>query len=223
MAGIADGVRLLRAARYEEALSSFLSMEVATDEYPELSYYLGLSYVHLERYDEAVLYLEQVVTSEMGFSHIYQARMILGYIYATTQRYRLGEFEFSRLLEDGYESAKVYAALAFVVYKQKKIAPSIVHLEKALLIDSENANVLNSLGYIMAENNIQLEKAILYCQRALRQKPRNPAYLDSLGWACFKAGRVDDARLYLRKALEMAPGNPEIAEHLRLASVSGGR
>ena len=140
-----------------------------------------------------MLYLEQVLTSDLGFLYIYQSRMLVGYIYSVTERYRLAEFEFNRLLEDGYESAKVYAALAYVLYQQEQAAPAIAHLEKALRIDPENANAMNSLGYILAESSENLELAFSYCSRAARKRPNNPAYLDSLALAYEKRGQLDRA------------------------------
>jgi Flp pilus assembly protein TadD len=213
MASIDDGVRLLEEGRYEDALRTFMAVDVDPQEHPELSYYLGLCYTNLERFDEAVLYLEQVVTGDEDFSHIYQGRMLLGYIYTVTDRPRLAEFEFSRLLEEGFESAKVHAALAHVQYAQEKTSAAISQLEKALEVDPENPTALNSLGYIMADNGIRLQAALAYCKKAVAASPENPAYLDSLGWTYFKLGNVAEARRYLKSAHEKAPENEEIAEH----------
>ncbi len=208
-------VRLLRNRDYEGALERLLTLEADAEKHPEISYYLGLCYTHLERYDEALLYLEQVITSEMGFAYVYQSRMIVGYIYAVTERYRLAEFEFSRLVDDGYESAKVYAALGYVLYAQDNVAGAVANLQKALKMDPHNATALNSLGYVMAENEIKLDVAEDYCRRALAIKPDYPAYLDSLGWVQYKLGKVKEARDVLRKALLSAPDNEEIQRHLR--------
>ena len=148
-----EGIRLYRQKKYRQALDVFLSVHVEETEQPVLSYYIGLCYAHMDKHDEALLYLEQVVNSDIGFLHIYQSRMIMGYIYAVSGRYRLAEFELNRLLEDGYESAKVYAALAYAVYAQGKTAPAIANLEKALKIDPDNANARNSLGFILAHRH----------------------------------------------------------------------
>lgn len=207
-------VHLLKQRRYGEALQEFLSVDVPEEQYPELSYYLGLCYTHLEKYEEALLFLEQVLNSGMSFPHIYQSRMILGYIYTVTNRFRLAEFEFGKLLDEGYESAKVYAALAYVTYHQKKTASSIAHLERALRIDPDNPTALNSLGFILADGNMKLEAALGYCKRAVAQNPQNPAYLDSLGWVYYRMGRLEEALVCLTKATEKSGGNEEISRHL---------
>ncbi|MDR1625087.1 MAG: tetratricopeptide repeat protein [Spirochaetia bacterium] len=214
-ASFTEGVRLFRNKRYEAALREFLELQTVGGEYPELSYYLGLCYTHLEKYDEALLYLEQVVASEEGLIHLYQGRMLLGVIYAITKRYRLAEFEFRKLLDDGFESAKVYSALAYVLFLQRKPEQSIAFLEKALGLEEDNANALNSLGYILAEQNTRLAAARKCCERAVEKNPKNPAYLDSLGWVYYRLGNLKDARMLLRKAVEYAPRNKEILAHLR--------
>jgi tetratricopeptide (TPR) repeat protein len=210
-----EGIRLLKQGQYDRALQHLLHTHSDAPENPELSYYLGLCYTHLDKYDEALLYLEQVVSSELSFTHVYQSRMILGYIYAVTGRHRLAEFEFRSLLDDGFDSAKTHAALGFSLYAQGQRDEAIAELERALELDPTNGNALNSLGFVLAESGKDLRRAVDCCRRAVRIRPNSPAYLDSLGWAYFKLGKVEEAREALRSALHAAPGEKEIAGHLR--------
>lgn len=209
-----NAIRLYEQGQYSEALERFLDADVGSDDYTQLSYYLGLCYTQLEQYDEALLYLEQVVTADISFAMAYQARMVLGYIYAVTGRYRLAEFEFARLLEDGYESPKVYSALAYNQFHQNNVPAAVTNLQKALQLDPENPTALNNLGYVLADRGARPELAIQYCKDAVKSHPENATYLDSLGWAAFKAGHTDHARRLLRRALELRPGDEEIQAHL---------
>jgi len=219
-----EGIRLLKQGQYDRALQHLLTIHSDSPENPELSYYLGLCYTHLNKYDEALLYLEQVAQSELSFTHVYQSRMILGYIYAVTGRNRLAEFEFRGILEDGFDSAKTHAALGFALYAQGQVDDAISELERALELDPSNGNALNSLGYVLAETGRDVRRAVDLCRRAVRIGPRNPAYLDSLGWAYYKLGNVEEAREALRSALNGAPGEKEIAAHLReVMQNPGGR
>lgn len=218
-----EGIRLLKQGQYDRALQHLLNTHSDAPENPEHSYYLGLCYTHLDKYDEALLYLEQVVSSDLSFTHVYQSRMILGYIYAVTGRHRLAEFEFRNILEDGFDSAKTHAALAYTLYEQGQPEDAVDELERALELDPHNANALNSMGFMLAETGEDLRRAVDCCQRAVRIRPRNPAYLDSLGWAYFKLGRVDEAREVLRTALSNAPNEKEIAAHLREVMRSDSR
>lgn len=210
-----EAIRLYRQKRFQEALDMLLELHVSESEESTLSYYMGLCYTHLGMFDEALLYLEQVLASEIGFLQIYQSRMIMGYIYAVTGRHRLAEFELNRLLEDGYESAKVYAALAYAVYAQGKTAPAIADLEKALSIDPGNVNALNSIGYILAENDIRLDYALECCTRAIRSSPDNPSYLDSLALVHRRLGHLKEAKELYERAVRISKGNAEIVEHYK--------
>ncbi|MDR2589294.1 MAG: tetratricopeptide repeat protein [Spirochaetales bacterium] len=217
-ASFKEGIRLFKGRRYELALQEFSTLQAEdAGEYPDLSYYLGLCYTHLEKYDEALLHLEQVVASGAGLVHLYQGRMILGLIYSLTKRFRLAEFEFRKLLDGGFESAKVYSALAYTLFLQKKVDQSVEVLEKALALEPDNANALNSLGYILADSNKRLGTALRYCEQAVEKSPKNAAYLDSLGWVHYRTGNYKDSRVFLRKALDYAPKNKEILAHLRTA------
>ena len=52
-ATLSGGIRLYNNKRYEAALAEFLSLDEEPADNPELSYYMGLCYTKLEKYDEA--------------------------------------------------------------------------------------------------------------------------------------------------------------------------
>ena len=53
-------------------------------------------------------------------------------------------------------------------------------------------------------------------------EPNNGAFRDSLGWAYFKAGKLDEAITELEKAAELAPDDSEVREHLGEAYLKKG-
>jgi tetratricopeptide (TPR) repeat protein len=210
-----NAVKLYHSHRFDEALRELQEVEKDVASSPELDYYIGLTLTQLGRYEDALLSLEKVVTSHFSFLHITQARMVLGYIYAITGRYRLAEFEFLKVVDIGLQSSQALAALGYVLYSQKKIPQSIEALKKALSIDAKNPNALNSLGFIFAEERTNLPEAVSLCRQAVEMNPKNPAYLDSLGWALFRSGEHMEARGCFRRALDLSPGNKEIASHMK--------
>jgi len=216
-AALEKAVRHYHAHRYEQALAELKGLGEDAGGTPEADYYLGLTLTQLGRHEDALLALEKVVNSHFSFLHIMQARMVLGYIYSVTGRFRLAEFEFAKVNEMGLQSSQAFAALGYVCYAQRKVPESIEALTKALELDPRNANALNSLGFIHAEEKIDLGKALTLCRQAVEVAPRNAAYLDSLGWAYFRLGDFAEARTTFRRALDLAPGNKEIAAHMRSA------
>lgn len=220
MAGtLREGIRLYRSKRWELALAELLQVEsddLEDDENIDLAYFLGLSYTKLERFDDALLYLEQVVTAEPDAIRSYQCRLALAYIYSVTERSRLAEFELKKLIDSGYESPQIYATLGYASWLQKRVEPAVEYYRKALALDGDNANALNGLGYILADSEKDARKGLGLCKRAVDMKPQTPAYLDSLGWAHFKNGNILEARTWLRRALDLAPRRGEIAAHMRI-------
>ena len=209
-------VKLYHTHRFDQALVELRALEAEEGSSPELDYYIGLALTQLGTYEEALLSLEKVVGSHFSFLHIIQARMVLGYIYSVTGRFRLAEFEFTKVNEMGIQSSQALAALGYVYYAQRKVPESVETLKKALELDAKNPNALNSLGFIYAEEKIDLARAVTLCRQAVDIAPRNAAYLDSLGWAYFRQNNLMEARASFRRALDLAPGNKEIAAHMRL-------
>lgn len=80
--------------------------------------------------------------------------------------------------------------------------------------DPEDANALNSLGYMLAERGERLDEAVQLVQRALKIEPDNPSFLDSLGWAYFQQGRLDQADAPLTQAAAKLQSSSVVQEHL---------
>lgn len=212
------GITLYRKSDFNGALAFFLSLPEETEvNSMELAYYLGLCYAKLQRYDDALLYLEQVVTSSEELDRILQCRYILAIIYSNSGRKKLAEFELNKLLESGYRPASVYSSLAYVAWKENDVEKSLNLYKKAMEIEPENPTALNGMGYVLACENRDLSKALTFCKKALSKNPKSAACLDSLGWVYLKLGLMEDAFKYLNQAKEKLPQNQEIAEHIRIA------
>lgn len=201
---------------YEDALAFFLSLpsDAVVDKI-EVSYYLGLCYTKLQRYDDALLFLEQVVTSGTQLDRVLQCRFLLAIIYALSGRKRLADFELNKLLETGYMTASVYAAIAFVAWEQNDTEKCLEYYEKSLKQDADNITSLNGLGYVLACEEKDLTKALSLCKKAVQSAPKSAACLDSLGWVYYKMGLYDDAIHYLEQAEQLDKDNIEIAKHIK--------
>ena len=216
---LSEGIRLYNTNCFKDGLAFFLGLpeEVHVDSM-ELMYYIGLCYSKLGRYEDALLYLEQVVTAGKNQDRVLQCRYILAVIYAVSGRKRLAQFELNKLLELNYRPASVYASLAYISWQQDEVEDCISYYRKALQLDSNNLTALNGLGYVLACENRDLTEALSFCKRAVDEEPDSAACLDSLGWVYYKLGLFDEADKYIRQASLLNSENDEIAEHLRLVS-----
>lgn len=90
---------------------------------------------------------------------------------------------------------------ALLLYKAGRTADS----EKTFAdLDSaaKTANDFNELCWTKATNNIMLESALKNCQQALKLSPDTGQYLDSLGMAFLRLGRLDEALAAYNQAIE---------------------
>ena len=94
-----------------------------------------------------------------------------------------------------------------------RMADAEKELRRLMSEDPLNANAMNSLSYMFAEKGLRLAEAVELAQRAVKIEPGNPSYLDTLGWALFKQGRVDEAAEPMAKAAAVLPGNSVIQDH----------
>ena len=214
-----EGMRHFSKKRWDAALQSFLAVDgsaCSEEEKADIAYYLGLCYTKLERYNDALLYLEQVVTGNTSALRVCQCRLTLAYIYMITRRARMAEFELERLLKSGFKSVQIYTMLGFSAWAQNNYDNAIAFYEQALEIDQGNSTALNGLGFILVDQNKDVKRGVELCKKAVQKKPQNAAYLDSLGWAYFKNGEINEARNCLRHALELAPRQKEISSHMKV-------
>ncbi len=85
---------------------------------------------------------------------------------------------------------------------------------KLLAMRPNDSGTLNYLGYMWADQGVQLERAKDMLEKAVAREPRNAAYLDSLGWAYFRLGELQRADKNLREAYRREPADPTIEEHI---------
>ena len=164
---LAEGIKLYKRNDFTNALAFFISLPENSDiDNIELAYYIGLCYARLERYDDALLYLEQVVTGDKENERMFQCRYLLAVIYAKIGKKRMADFELNKLLEKGYQPSKIYSSLAYVAWEQDETEKCISYYKKinlkhyasgSLLIFKEcsfNDNIFIHLFFVISNTII---------------------------------------------------------------------
>lgn len=98
--------------------------------------------------------------------------------------------------------------------REKRIPESVAAFEKLIALRPDHGAALNYLGYMFADRNENLERALELVTKAVALEPSNAAYLDSLGWVYFRLGRLEEAEKHLLTAKRLSPDDPTIEEHL---------
>jgi tetratricopeptide (TPR) repeat protein len=198
-------------SRRDEALT--LSAEMI-DEYGENPYVLvarGRALAAMDRLDEAAELLRAGIRDSADPELLYLAHSQL---YVTRE-----EFEAARaVIEDGLadlpESERLRFQLGAIFERQKDYVAAEGEFQQLLNSNPDFADVLNYLGYMLAERGVRLDEALGYIQRAVELDPYNGAYLDSLGWVYFKQDNLEKAEIHLKEAARLQNFDPVILEHL---------
>ncbi|MXX05307.1 MAG: tetratricopeptide repeat protein [Gammaproteobacteria bacterium] len=93
------------------------------------------------------------------------------------------------------------------------MAGSEADLQQIIRMQPDNARALNHLGYMLADRTERYEEALELIERAIALEPEDPAIIDSLGWAQYKLGILEEALENLRRAYAAFPDH-EVAAHL---------
>ena len=129
------------------------------------------------------------------------------------------------------EVREIRYALSGVYSNAKDLPRSEEQLRLILEADPTEARACNDLGYLLAEQNKKLTEAEKLIRAAMEQDRKqkregawvgldgdldNAAYVDSLGWALFRQGKVKEARQELERASRLPDGSddPVVWDHL---------
>ena len=122
-----------------------------------------------------------------------------------------------KVLQDAQSKFPAETGIAFelgtVLDRQRKFAESEAVFRQLLLKEPDNAPALNYFGYMLAERGERLNESVDYIKRALAIDPDNGSYLDSIGWAYFKDGKLDMALEHLQRAAQMLATNSLVQDH----------
>jgi tetratricopeptide (TPR) repeat protein len=141
-------------------------------------------------------------------------RVMLARVYASANRHREAEAVWSEAVDRFPGVTQLAFDLAVCREQLGDMAGAEEVARGILRRDPDNATALNFLGYLFADHNFKLDEALDLIRRALVFDPDNGAYLDSFGWACFRLGRLDEARQYLERAATLTGNDPIVLEHL---------
>ena len=155
---------------------------------------------------------------------IQDARYTLGQIYLKFNAPRKAVGTFAKILDVDDEYVPALSGIGMAYQMQDDVKRAETYLRRAIELSNEEElpDAYNALGYLYAEQGINLDEAATLVRRALKSVPKSGAYLDSLGLIYFKQGKLDAAIENLEQALHYLPDTPEILLHLADAYLGKG-
>jgi len=140
--------------------------------------------------------------------------LLLGLLYreANVPEEALRAFERATTVEETSPHAHFY--LGGQLERLNRKPEARLAFRRTLELDPNYADTLNYLGYMDAEEGVNLPEAKAMIEHALSVDPDNGAYIDSLGWVYYQMGELDHAIEYLARATRLTDTDPAVFEHL---------
>ena len=117
----------------------------------------------------------------------------------------------------------MYYARAISLSELKRWPEAEADFRRALALDPNQPQVLNYLGYSYVDRGENLDEALKMIQHAVLEAPDQGYIVDSLGWALFRLGRVQEAVVPMERASMLLPVDPIVTDHLGDVYWSVGR
>ncbi|MFC1643864.1 tetratricopeptide repeat protein [Candidatus Omnitrophota bacterium] len=176
-------------------------------------------YVSGKDYGKAQEVLDEALQKGISTAVIYAS---LGYLASLEKDYKKAVDYYTVAAEKDPASAiyRFYSATALDRSGRREEALKV--LEEIVSGEGAIAEAYNYLGYLYAEEGRDLDRAVTLIKKALAIDPANGAYVDSLGWAYYKKGMMDEALEELNKAAELIPDDAVIRDHLGDVYFAGG-
>ena len=187
---------------------------------PDLLMRLGFYYTQTNRYKEGVELLEKAYEKFPENENIaYYLALGLDDLGRTEKAYEILDL-LARKKPDNKEYRYL---LAQICDKLNKTDEMEQHFKEFLKMSPDDPSALNHLGYSLAERGIKLEEAKKYISRALELVPDDGAYIDSMAWAEYKLGNMEQAMEMIIKAKNALPQDPVIWAHYGEINQAAGK
>lgn len=196
---------------HEKAIEAYEFNLKLEPTYPEGHLHLGVLLYRLKRLPEAISHLVEAtkLNPKQPESHI-----VLGLAYLQSEQFEKASQAFEEGVRFNPKNADLHFNLGTAYDKLNRFDDVVSAMEMALKLDPHHADALNYLGYSYAERGIKVEEALALTKQAVALKPDNGYYVDSLGWAFYKMGRLEEALAEIKRAVALVGDDPVIFEHL---------
>ncbi len=197
--------------QYPKALDTYRFNLQLDPSYFEGHLHLGVLLYRIKRFQDSISHLAEAAKLNPKQPESY---IVMGLAYLQGEQFEQATQAFEEGIRHNPKNADLHFNLGTAYDKLNRFDEVVRAMETALKLDPHHADALNYLGYSYAERGIRIEEAISLTRQAVALKPNNGYYVDSLGWALFKSGQLDQALHEIRRAVELAGDDPVIYEHL---------
>ncbi len=192
-----------KAERFEDARATYRRiLELDPD---NVQAHVRLGYIANQLNDtadreEIVAAAEALLEDDPGNMTLY---LFVSWGHLRAKRYEEAVDVLERALTHDPENMEAHFSLGATFYELKRYDDMVREMRWVVERNPQHAYALNFLGYSFAERGVNLDEAIELVQRALKIKPDDGLFLDSLAWAYYQQGKYKQALKVQKKAVGM--------------------
>lgn len=205
------GVILESREQLSEALYHYQQLGPRSNAFLSAQRQIMRLFVALEQFDEATRWRRQLSADTADLGPILPALQAEALINAAYQDRAAAVLD--EALTQFPDNIDLLFARTLLSEQQNNMQKAERDLRHIIRLQPDNARALNHLGYALTVRTDRYQEALELIQRAIEISPDDPAIIDSLAWAQYKLGRLDEALANLRAAYAAFP-DAEVAAHL---------
>ncbi len=210
--------------RWEDAVQAYAQIPSSSVFYRNAQVQIAMNLDRLERSDEAVSILRQIVRRD---EDDLEGLVALANMLRTHDRFEEAAEVYDRAVDIigsiSDEHWSLFYARGVALERSKRWTEAERDFLKSLSLSPNQPITLNYLGYSWVDQNINMDEAMRLIKKAVQLSPDDGYIVDSLGWAYYKRGDYERAVGKLERAVELQPDDPVINEHLGDAYWKVGR
>lgn len=195
-----DQKEFIKAAEY------FRRATVANPEFEQAYYELAAAQMSMDDTAEALRTLD---LTRKKFSPSFFSEYLTARAYARQKDYKaaIQHLTTAEVIASATDSRRLnhlfYYEMGATYERNKDFEQAARYFERALQLQPDFAEVMNYLGYMWAEQGVNLPRARQLIEKAVELEPNNAAFIDSLAWVLFKLDEPKQALNYIQKAISL--------------------
>ncbi len=215
------GVLALEAKHYEEAVAAFNRVLVLRPDNEAIHLDLALAHLSYRRPQDALGVLDRARAKFRSSFHLeyYSAAALTD---LKRPEDAIKHFTAAEVIAGATDPEQLTAGFYFqsgIAYERaKRFDDASVQFEKSIELKPDFAEALNYLGYMWAEQELNLPRAHELIRKAVELEPDNEAFLDSLAWVLHQMNRTEEALPYQIRAVELAK-EPDVTLYDHLGDI----
>ena len=174
-------------------------------------YSRSLVYMNESKYKSVISILDPVSET---FSNIFSIQYILGLSYSRIKMKDEAVDFYNHALSIRPNSINVLHSIAILYDEMGEWIKSDKIYDQLIKNNDLDAQAFNNYAYSLVERNTDLDRALVYAKKAVELEPKNPSYLDTIGWVYFKMNDIKTAKAYVEQSIKIQGDNSVVLEHL---------